>query len=105
MEKIIIAKKTHQKSETRSNKDRIMILTGILLVILFLIIGYVSIESKTEESKPKNRGPVKNPVPHESMDKRSHDTFPDSFKKLLALEKGQIFVHLWWDMDCNIKCR
>lgn len=54
-------KKNLRKTMTRSNGDKIMIVTGLLIVSLFLIIGFTSIDLNFGETKPKNRGPVKDP--------------------------------------------
>lgn len=54
-------KKNFAKTVTRSNNDMIMIITGLGIVALFVLVGYISLESNIVETKPKNRGPVKDP--------------------------------------------
>ena len=55
-------KRSANKTITRTNSDIRMIVTGILVLALYLLIGLMSIESNTYKTKPKNRGPVKDPL-------------------------------------------
>ena len=55
-------KRTPKLSNTRTDRDWIMIVLGVCLVIFFLVGGYLSC-GKTEKSAPtKLRGPVKDPA-------------------------------------------
>ncbi len=55
-------KRTPKLSNTRTERDWIMIVLGVCLVIFFLVGGYVSC-GKTEKSTPPTlRGPVKDPA-------------------------------------------
>jgi hypothetical protein len=53
----------------RTKRDRIMIIIGVALVLLFLLAAYVSIDLGGRKTRPKHRGPVRNP-------KVSSVTFP-----------------------------
>ncbi len=46
---------------TRTNRDWIMLSLGVLLIFLFLAIGYFSIWPRGKGTTGAMRGPVKNP--------------------------------------------
>ena len=56
-------------SQTRTDKDKTMIVLGVLLIVLFILIIYFSVGSQTLEPDRKPKGPVRNP--HGSL-KRLH---------------------------------
>ena len=46
---------------TRTNRDWIMISLGVLLIFLFLVIGYLSLVPRGKGAGGPLRGPVKDP--------------------------------------------
>ncbi len=56
-------------SQTRTDKDKTMIVLGVLLIVLFILFIYFSVGSQTFEPGRKSKGPVRNP--HGSL-KRLH---------------------------------
>jgi hypothetical protein len=55
-------KRTPKLSNTRTDRDWIMIVLGVCLVIFFLVGGYLSCGKKEESTSPRLRGPVKDPA-------------------------------------------
>jgi hypothetical protein len=50
-------------SNARTDRDGLMIVLGVTLILLFLLGGYVSIDRTEVNPVPKPRGPVKDPRP------------------------------------------
>jgi len=57
----ISGKKEPQPSQTRTAKDKVMIVLGITLIFVFLTIAYFSLNPEKTDNGPKQEGPVKNP--------------------------------------------
>lgn len=53
-------------SVTRSNRDVLMIVLGVFLVVLFLAAGYLAFRERVPEPAKAPRGPVRNPLSPES---------------------------------------
>ncbi len=46
---------------TRTNRDWIMISIGVLLIFLFIVVGYLSLDPRGKGAGGPLRGPVKDP--------------------------------------------
>jgi hypothetical protein len=55
-------KRTPKLSNTRTDRDWIMIVLGVCIVIFFLVGGYLSCGKTEKSTPPKLRGPVKDPA-------------------------------------------
>jgi hypothetical protein len=55
-------KRTPKLSNTRTERDWIMIVLGVCLVIFFLVGGYLSCGKTEKGTAPRLRGPVKEPA-------------------------------------------
>jgi hypothetical protein len=82
-------KKNFPETVTRSNNDMKMIITGLGIVALFILIGYISLESNMRETKPKNRGPVKDPKKFGLLEKNCSRHFLVSLALGVRLPPGQ----------------
>ena len=49
-------------SHTRSNRDLVMAIIGICLIVFFLVAAYLSLKESDATRRPKFRGPVRNPA-------------------------------------------
>ena len=54
--------RTPELSNTRTDRDWIMIVLGVCLVIFFVVGGYLSCCMNGKSAPPKLRGPVKDPA-------------------------------------------
>lgn len=54
-------KKRPEPSTTRTNRDLKMIVMGALLIIFFLVAGYLGIRESARKETPTPKGPVRNP--------------------------------------------
>lgn len=61
MTRTIVKRKSPRPRKTRTNRDWVMIMIGIGLIIFFLVAGYVGIGERGKGPVQKKRGPVKNP--------------------------------------------
>ena len=50
-----------EPSATRTNRDRAMIVLGVVLITLFLAAGYMSLSTGDKKGSLNQRGPVKDP--------------------------------------------
>lgn len=55
-------KRTPKLSNTRTDRDWIMIVLGVCLVIFFLVGGYLNCGKTDKSTPPTLRGPVKDPA-------------------------------------------
>jgi len=55
-------KRPTKLSNTRTDQDWIMIVFGVVLVIFFLVGGYLSCGKTEKSTPPRLRGPVKDPA-------------------------------------------
>lgn len=61
MKKTPDSPRTPPPSTTRSNSDRVMIVLGIALIVLFVAAGYDALTGPENRARSKPRGPVKDP--------------------------------------------
>ncbi|MGC8658449.1 MAG: hypothetical protein ACP5U1_05185 [Desulfomonilaceae bacterium] len=61
MIKKILSNSEYLGAPANKNRDRTTIVIGVLLILLFSMITYFSINSEGFHSGPKPKGPVKNP--------------------------------------------
>lgn len=54
--------RTPELSNTRTDRDWVMIVLGVCLVIFFLVGGYLSCGMTEKSAPPRLRGPVKDPA-------------------------------------------
>ncbi|HMK36996.1 MAG TPA: hypothetical protein VK463_18120 [Desulfomonilaceae bacterium] len=64
-------KKAPDPSATRTDKDWVMIVLGVLLAVLFLAGGYASLSQGEKAAVHKMKGPVKDPKSMGMFDRRS----------------------------------
>ncbi len=65
MARSLMKGRTPEPSGTRTDRDRVMIVLGIGLTLVFLVAGAVSLMGPEDSASPRPRGPVKHPAKSE----------------------------------------
>ncbi|MCA1961932.1 MAG: hypothetical protein LDL33_14200 [Desulfomonile sp.] len=47
--------------QTRTNRDWVMLVLGVMLIVFFVFAGYVTLTAREDGARPRKRGPVKDP--------------------------------------------
>jgi len=46
---------------TRTDRDWVMMILGAMLIVFFVFAGYVTLTAREDGTRPRKRGPVKDP--------------------------------------------
>jgi hypothetical protein len=94
-------RRTIETATTRTDRDWIMVVLGVLLIVAFLVAGYLSLGSTPKSPSTKPRGPVKNPARSSSM---GHAPAPKERPHQTGLRISSLPFpdRVWIDRDRNI---